>query len=128
MLQKPKDLAEKILMDLRYHCAEDPITGASLMRSNGHRKSGRPRKYWYRAPGMINAMVIYAETDDDAIRQIEGENEISLPQYECVNCGRIDNDRVIEDADHPGMGMCKQCTCTVFVCGDQLEILDDATA
>lgn len=72
MLQKPKDLAETILMDLRNHCAEDPRTGAYLMRSNGRRKAGRPRKYWYRAPGMINAKVIHASTDEEAIEKIEG--------------------------------------------------------
>jgi hypothetical protein len=73
MLQKPKDISEMIMMDLRHHCAEDPETGAYLVRSDGRRKSGRPRKYWYRAPGMINAKVIYAESDDDAIRQIDGD-------------------------------------------------------
>ena len=73
MLQKPKDIAEMIMMDLAHHCAEDPETGAYLGRSDGRRKSGRPRKYWYRAPGMINAKVLYAESDDDAIRQIEGD-------------------------------------------------------
>jgi hypothetical protein len=38
-----------------------------------------------------------------------------LPQYDCVNCGKVDADQVVEDEDHPGMGMCKRCTCTVFV-------------
>ena len=41
MLQKPKDIAEMIMMDLAHHCAEDPETGAYLVRSDGRRKSGR---------------------------------------------------------------------------------------
>jgi len=73
MLQKPKDLMEMIEFDIRNHCAEDPETGAYLMRSNGRRKSGRPCRYWYRAPGMINAKVLYAESDEDAMRQIDGD-------------------------------------------------------
>lgn len=73
MLQKPKDLMEMIEFDIRHHCAEDKETGAYLMRSDGRRKAGRLRRYWYRSPGMINAKVLYAESDDDAIRQIEGE-------------------------------------------------------
>lgn len=73
MLQKPKDLTEMIMMDLRRHCAEDPETGAYLIRSDGRRKPGRRRKYWYRAPGMLNAKLLYAESDDDAIRQINGD-------------------------------------------------------
>jgi hypothetical protein len=73
MLQKPKDLAEMIIMDLRHHCAEDPETGAYLIRSDGRRKAGRARKYWYRAPGMINAKVIYAATDEEALSQINGD-------------------------------------------------------
>jgi len=83
MLQKPKDIAEMIMMDLAHHCAEDPETGAYLVRSDGRRKSGRPRKYWYRAPGMINAKVLYAESDDDAIRQIDGD----APNTACTRQG-----------------------------------------
>ena len=73
MLKKPIDLADKILMDMRNHCAEDLDTGAYLIRSNGRRKSGRACKYWYRTPDMVNARVIYADSDDDAMRQIDGE-------------------------------------------------------
>lgn len=80
MLQKPKDISELVLMDLRGHCAEDPVTGAYLIASNGRRKSGRPRRYWYRAPSMISARVLYAESLDDAINQIEGtESAVEAP-------------------------------------------------
>ena len=72
MLQKPKTIEEMIGMDLRYHCAEDPVTGAYLHRSDGRRKSGRPRRYWYRAPGMENAKIIYASSIDEAIQKAEG--------------------------------------------------------
>ena len=72
MLQKPKTIDEMILMDLKHHCAEDPQTGAYLIRSDGQRKSGRLTRFWYRAPGMINARVLYANSVDDAIRQVEG--------------------------------------------------------
>jgi hypothetical protein len=83
MLQQPKTMDEMIGMSLRHHCAEDPETGAYLIRSDGRRKSGRPRRYWYRAPGMLNAKVLYAESVDDAIRQIEGDDaiiSIAVPQ------------------------------------------------
>jgi hypothetical protein len=79
MLQKPKDPTEKMLMEARSHCAEDPDTGAYLMSSNGRRKSGRLRKYWYRAPGMINARKIFAVDIDDAIFQIEGGEPTTGP-------------------------------------------------
>jgi hypothetical protein len=72
MLQKPKNLEEMIMMDLRHHCAEDPETGAYLVRSSGRSKSGRQQRYWYRAPGMINAKVFRAASDDEAISRIEG--------------------------------------------------------
>ena len=75
MLQKPKDLAETITMGLRHHCAEDIATGAYLIRSAGRRKSGRTlRRYWYHAPGKERERMIYAESDDDAISQIEGRS------------------------------------------------------
>jgi len=73
MLQKPKNLTEMIMMDLAHRCAIDPETGAWLMKSNGRRKAGRLTRYWYKAPGMLNARVLYAESDDDAIRQIDGD-------------------------------------------------------
>lgn len=73
MLHKPKNPGERLQMELRKHCAEDSEVGAYLMRSNGHRKANRLRKYWYRTPNMINARVIFASSDDDAIFQIDGD-------------------------------------------------------
>lgn len=78
MLEKPKTLADMIGMDLRHHCAEDPITGAWLHRSDGRRKAGRQTRFWYKAPGMINAKVLYANSIEDAISQIEGNGHQPL--------------------------------------------------
>lgn len=38
------------------------------------------------------------------------------PRYNCVNDGKVDNCMVWESADIPGTGICKICTCTVFIC------------
>ena len=73
MLKKPNGIDELILMDLRNHCAEDPETGGYLCQSHGRRKNNGARRYWYRAPGMLNAKVVYAHSVDEAISQIEGE-------------------------------------------------------
>jgi hypothetical protein len=71
MLLTPKTIADQIMMDLHHHCAEDPITGAYLIKSNGRRKLGRRTRFWYHAPGMINAKAMYATSVEDAICQIE---------------------------------------------------------
>ena len=84
MLQKPKTIDEMILMDLRHHCAEDPITGAFLCKSNGRRKVGRQTRYWYREPGMVNAKVIYASSVEEAIAQIV---DVTIPTPPADPCG-----------------------------------------
>jgi hypothetical protein len=40
-----------------------------LARSNGHRKSGRPTKYYLFGTGSINAPIIEAYSDEDAVKQ-----------------------------------------------------------
>ena len=72
-MQLPKNLADQIMLDLQCKCAEDPETGAYLMRSNGRRKTGRPRNYWYHAPGMINSRKFTATSDQEAVDKINGE-------------------------------------------------------
>lgn len=79
-MRLPKDIVEEIEMALQCHCAEDAETGAYLMRSNGRRKTGRPRNYWYHAPGMINSKKITAYSDQEAIDQINGEMERKRPE------------------------------------------------
>jgi hypothetical protein len=76
MLLTPKTIEDQIMMDLRHHCAEDPITGAYLIKSQGRRKFGRRTRFWYRIPGMINAKTIYATSVEDAICQIECGTEV----------------------------------------------------
>lgn len=41
---------------------------AHLRRSQGHRKAGRPAKYWLSGVGTINAIVIEAYTDAEALK------------------------------------------------------------
>jgi hypothetical protein len=67
MLLTPKTIDEVILMDLRGHCAEDPITGAYLSRSTGRRRSGRKSRFYFKAPGMEIAKVIFANTTSEAV-------------------------------------------------------------
>lgn len=40
-----------------------------LRRSAGHRKAGRPTRYWLYGTGTINAIEIQAYSDEDAITQ-----------------------------------------------------------
>jgi len=67
MLLIPKTIDEIILMDLRGHCAEDPINGSYLFRSRGHRRSGRRSRFYFKAPGMEYAKVIFAFTTSEAV-------------------------------------------------------------
>jgi len=70
MLKRPADFAETLLMDLRGNCAEDAETGATLSRSRGRRKAGRPTRYWYWRKEWTRAKVITAFSDDEAIEEI----------------------------------------------------------
>ena len=73
MMKLPTSIVEQIEMDLQCKCAEDPETGAYLTRSNGRRKAGRPRKYWYHQPQEILPVKFTAYSDQEAVDMINRE-------------------------------------------------------
>lgn len=74
-LAKDMDTDTRIYCMLSGWCAVDENCGTlepdsqplRLRRSNGRRKAGRPTKYYLQGTGLINAPVIEAYSDEDAL-------------------------------------------------------------
>lgn len=61
-------LAEWVAVDKNYKTTDEKQP-ARLSRSNGRRKSGRPTKYYLQGIGQLNAVIIEAYSDDEALQE-----------------------------------------------------------
>lgn len=69
-------IAGWVAVDENYGTLERDSNPPHLLKSRGHRKAGRPTKYWLRGIGEINSILIEARSDDAAL---EIANEIMTP-------------------------------------------------